>query len=152
MPSPTPPSGAADHSPARVRLQALIADPSAAAQQQLARALRRIGLEVQCVVSAAAALRSLAAQHVDLVITESGLADADGFELIRRMRTQNAYRYTPVLLLRSRPHVLDATRARLAGDVTVLTKPLTRSELESVVRETLRNSVVLDLNEFLSPG
>ena len=145
--------GRADQAPARARLQALIADPSAAAQQQLARALSRIGLDVQCVASAADALQSLAARHIDLVVTESGLADVDGFELIRQMRSQTAYRYTPILLLRSRLHVMDATRARLAGDVTVLTKPLTRSALEAVVRQTLRNSVILDdLNELLSPG
>jgi hypothetical protein len=49
--------------------------------------------------------------------------------------------------------VLDTTRARLAGDVVVLAKPLTRTELESVVRRTLRNSVILDdLNELLSPA
>jgi CheY-like chemotaxis protein len=145
--------GPVAQAPRRARLQALIADPSAAAQQQLARALRRIGLEVQCVVSAAAALQCLDAQHIDLVITESGLTDTDGFDLIRRMRSQRAYRYTPVLLLRSRLHMLDATRARLAGEVVVLTKPLTRNELETIVRQTLRNSVILDdLNELLSPA
>lgn len=148
-----PQAGQAAQPPSRARLQALIADPSVAAQQQLARALRRIGLEVQCVASAADALQSLAAQHVDLVITERGLTDTDGFDLVRQMRTQIAYRYTPVLLLRSRLHVMDATRARIAGNVAVLTKPLTRQQLESVVRETLRNSVILDdLSELLSPG
>lgn len=139
--------------PHRARLQALIADPSAAAQQQLARALQRIGLEVQCVVSATAALRCLDARHIDLVITESGLTDTDGFDLIRRMRAQVAYRHTPVLLLRSRLRMMDATRARLAGDVIVLAKPLTRIELETIVREALHNSVTLDdLNELLSPS
>ena len=139
--------------PQRLRLLALVADPSSAARQQLARALRRIGLDVHCVDSAAAAMQCLGTRHVDLVITESGLADSDGFDLIRRMRSQIPYRYTPVLLLRSRLHVFDTARARLAGDVSVLTKPLTRNELESVVRQALRSSVILDdLNELLSPA
>jgi len=111
-----------------------------------------MGLEVHCVSGVAAALQRIAAQYTDLVITESGLSDGDGFELIRRMRAQSAYRYTPVLLLRSRLHVMDATRARLAGEVTVLAKPLTRQALEALVRQVLRKSVILDdLSELLSP-
>ena len=144
--------GWAQQAPARARLQVLIADPSPAAQQQLVRALVRMGLEVHCVSGVAAALQRIAARYTDLVITESGLSDGDGFELIRRMRAQSAYRYTPVLLLRSRLHVMDATRARLAGEVTVLAKPLTRQALEALVRQVLRKSVILDdLSELLAP-
>ncbi|MBA3479268.1 MAG: response regulator [Lautropia sp.] len=137
----------------RARLQVVVADPSVPAQQQLTRALRRMGLAVHCVAGAADALHRLKAQHTDLVITESGLSDSDGFELIRSVRSQPGHRYTPVLLLRSRLHPMDATRARLAGGVTLLTKPLTRQALEMVVRQALRKSVVFDdLNELLSPG
>jgi sigma-B regulation protein RsbU (phosphoserine phosphatase) len=111
-----------------------------------------MGLEVHCVEGVQAAMQRIGAQYTDLVITESALADGDGFDLIRRLRAQAAYRYTPVLLLRSRLHVMDATRARLAGEVTVLAKPLTRQALEALVRQVLRKSVVLDdLSELLSP-
>ena len=98
-------------------------------------------------------MQRIGTQYTDLVITESALADGDGFELIRRLRAQAAYRYTPVLLLRSRLQVMDATRARLAGEVTVLAKPLSRQALEALVRQALRKSVILDdLSELLSPG
>jgi two-component system chemotaxis response regulator CheY len=138
--------------PARARLQVLVVDPSTAAQQQLVRALARMGLEVHCVSGVAAASKRIAERYTDLVITESGLSDGDGFDLIRRLRAQPAYRFTPVLLLRSRLHLMDATRARLAGEVTVLAKPLTRQALESVVRQALRKSVILDeLSELLAP-
>ena len=144
--------GQSQQAPARARLQVLVVDPSPAAQQQLARALSRMGLEVFCTSGVAAAMQRIAAQYTDLVVTESALSDGVGFELIRRLRSQPAYRYTPVLLLRSRLHVLDATRARLAGDVTVLAKPLTRQALEALVRQVLRKSVILDdLSELLSP-
>ena len=144
--------GLAQRAPARARLQVLVADPSSAAQQQLARALSRMGLEVHGVSGVQAAMQRMAAQYTDLVITESALADGDGFELIRRLRAQPAYRFTPVLLLRSRLHVMDLTRARLAGEVTVLAKPLTRQALEALVRQVLRKSVVLDdLSDLMSP-
>jgi two-component system chemotaxis response regulator CheY len=144
--------GQASQAPARARLQVLVVDPSTAAQQQLVRALARMGLEVHCVSGVAAALKRVAERYTDLVITESGLSDGDGFDLIRRLRAQPAYRFTPVLLLRSRLHLMDATRARLAGEVTVLAKPLTRQALESVVRQALRKSVILDdLSELLAP-
>lgn len=145
--------GQAQQAPARARLQVLVADPSLAAQQQLVRALSRMGLEVSCVGGVAAAMQRIAERYTDLVVTESGLSDGDGFELIRRLRAQPAYRYTPVLLLRSRLQVMDATRARLAGEVTVLAKPLSRQALEALVRQALRKSVILDdLSELLSPG
>ena len=152
--APLPPLAAALRvSAPRVRLKALVADPSSAAQQQLARALGQIGLDVQCVVSGAAAVQCLARQHHDLIVTESALTDCEAFALIRHLRQSPAYRFTPVLLLRSRLQVLDKARARLDGDVTVLTKPLSRGALERIVLDTLRRTVVLDdLDEVLQPA
>lgn len=135
------------------RLQVLVADPSVAAQQQLARALKSLGLQVQCVVSSAAALECAAQRHYDLIITEHSLSDADGFDLIRAFRRRPAYRTTPVLLLRSRLGLLDRPRAGLLGNVGLLTKPLTRGALAKVVASTLRDCIALDhLDELLSIG
>ncbi|MGE0800930.1 MAG: response regulator [Lautropia sp.] len=137
----------------RLRLLALAVAPSPVAQQQMKRALRRIGLEVQCAVGSAAAIQLASRQYYDLVVCEQGLTDGDGFDLIRRMRQIPAYRFTPVLLVRSRSQPLDSARARLAGDVVLLTKPLSRGALEHVVRDTLRHTVIVDdLNELLVPA
>lgn len=125
-------------------VQVLVVDPSLAAQQQLTRALRSGSLQVQCVASAAAALQCAAQRQYDLVITEYGLSDVSGFHLIAALRQRAGYRTTPILLLRSRTGLLDGARARLHGDVMLLTKPLTRVELQVVVADVLRRSVALD--------
>jgi CheY-like chemotaxis protein len=125
-------------------VQVLVVDPSLAAQQQLTRALRSRSLQVQCVISAAAALQCVAHRQYDLVITEYGLSDVSGFHLIAALRQRAGYRTTPILLLRSRIGLFDGARARLHGDVMLLTKPLTRVELQVVVADVLRRSVALD--------
>ena len=94
--------------------------------------------------SAAAALQCAAQRQYDLVITEYGLSDVSGFHLIAALRQRAGYRNTPMLLLRSRTGLLDGARARLHGDVMLLTKPLTRVELQVVVADVLRRSVALD--------
>ncbi len=132
------------HRPDVLNVQVLIADPSVAAQQQLARALRSPHLEVRCVTSASAALDATAARQFDLLITEQDLSDAGGFRLIAALRQRPGYRTTPILLLRSRAGLFDVARARLHGDVLLLTKPLTRSELQVVVADVLRRSMALD--------
>ena len=88
-----------------------------------------MGLDVVCVVSGAAAARSLATRHVDLIVTETGLADTDGFTLVHWLRRSPAYRETPVILLRSRIGMLDPARAWLDGRMTLLGKPVTRGGL-----------------------
>lgn len=130
-------------------VQILVADPSLAAQQQIARALRADGVGLQCVAGASAALQHAAYRQFDLVITEYSLADVSGFHLIRALRQRPGYRSTPVLLLRRRSGLLDAARACLLGDVLLLNKPLTRVELQAVVADALRRSLVLDDFETL---
>lgn len=130
-------------------LQILVADPSLAAQQQLVRALQTDGVSLHCVASASAALQHAAERQFDLVITEYSLADVSGFHLIKALRQRAGYRSTPVLLLRSRSGLLDAARARLRGDVLLLNKPLTKVELQAVVADALRRSLVLDDLETL---
>ena len=130
-------------------LQILVADPSLAAQQQLVRALQTDGVGLQCVSGASAALQLAAERQFDLVITEYNLADVSGFHLIKALRQRAGYRSTPILLLRSRSGLLDAARARLHGDVLLLNKPLTKAELQVVVADALRRSLVLDDLETL---
>ncbi len=139
--------------PSPARLRAVIVDPSVAARQQLDRALGRMGLEVHGVDGIGPALQELAERHADIVIAESCLVDGDGFELVKRMRLLAAYRFTPVLLLRSRLQMFDSARARLAREVTLLAKPVRRADLEAIVRDCLRGNAVLDdIEELLSPG
>ncbi len=130
-------------------LQILVADASMAAQQQIVRALHTDGVGLVCVASAAAALQQAAERQYDLVISEYSLTDVSGFHLIRALRQRAGYRSTPVLLLRSRSGLLDSPRARLLGDVLLLNKPLTRAELQAVVADALRRSLVLDELETL---
>ena len=107
-----------------------------------------VGRQQQVVIDS-----DLAERHADIVIAESCLVDGDGFELVRRMRLLAAYRFTPVLLLRSRLQMFDSARARLAREVTLLAKPVRRADLESIVRDCLRSNAVLDdIAELLSPG
>lgn len=139
--------------PSPARLRAVVVDPSAAARQQLARALGRMGLEVHGFDGIGAAVQDLAARHADIVIAEACLVDGDGFELVRRLRALPAYRFTPVLLLRSRMQLFDSARARLAREVTLLAKPVRRADLEAIVRDCLRSNAVLDdIEELLAPG
>lgn len=130
-------------------LQILVADPSVAAQHQIIRALETDGVGIQCVTGAAAALRQAAERQFDLIITEYGLADVSGFHLIRALRRRSGYRSTPILLLRSRSGLFDTARARFHRDVLLLSKPLTKVELQTVVAGALRRSLVLDDLETL---
>ena len=113
------------------------------------RALQTDGVAIHCVTMAETALRQAAERQFDLVIIEYSLADVSGFHLVKALRQRAGYRSTPILLLRGRPGLLDAARARLHGDVLLLDKPLTRVELQSVVADALRRSLVLDDLETL---
>ena len=101
--------------------------------------IRRIlGDEGAVVVTAASAVEGLAAiegRRPDVLISDIGMPDVDGYELMRRVRAVGAASGVPLpgVALTAFARTEDRTRALLAGFVAHLAKPVEASELIATI-------------------
>ena len=91
-------------------------------------------LEADC---AAAGLKQLATQTVDLLILDLGLPDQDGKAVLRELRS---YSQIPVIVLSVRAHEDEKVAALDAGANDYVTKPFGVAELGARIRSLLRMS------------
>jgi DNA-binding response OmpR family regulator len=104
----------------------------------LAEAFTEAGLEVLACASAEEARRAYKANHVDLVVLDILLPDADGIDLLRELRTGEDAP-PPVLILSSEAEVKDRIRGLRTGADEFVGKPYDRSYVVSKARELLRS-------------
>jgi two-component system alkaline phosphatase synthesis response regulator PhoP len=76
----------------------------------------------------------------DLIILDLNLPGMNGFELCRRLRTEEATRRTPVIMLTARTEEGDKVRGLELGADDYITKPFSVRELVARVRAALRRS------------
>jgi signal transduction histidine kinase/ActR/RegA family two-component response regulator len=97
--------------------------------------LEQSGAEVRTADSARAALPILQEWLPDLLISDIGMPDEDGFELIRKVRALDAERggRTPALALTAYARVADRLKVLVAGFQMHVPKPIEPAELIAVV-------------------
>ncbi len=74
---------------------------------------------------------------VDLVLLDVMLPYTDGFELLEKLRAQDAWKRVPVIILTSRTREHDAVRALGLGADDYLTKPFSPAELVARIRRRI---------------
>ncbi len=84
------------------------------------------------------ALATFAAHDVHLVLTDIGMPDHDGYELLQRLRTIQGGESVPVVALTALARAEDRSRALRAGFQMHLSKPLHAEELVAVVQNLAR--------------
>jgi PAS domain S-box-containing protein len=126
----------ADAEPANLEgLRILIVDDENDALDLIAMELTQHGARVKPVSSAAEALATLEQREFDLLISDIGMPDIDGYDLIRRVRKSDSIstRRIPAVALTAYARVQDRMRAILAGYNTHVPKPVEASELVTIV-------------------
>lgn len=115
----------------------LVVDDETAILRALERNLRGHGFQVETATTAATALEACERWHPDAVILDLGLADGDGFDVIRALRARSS---TPVIVLSVRGADRDKVAALDLGADDYLTKPFSVDELLARVRVVLRHA------------
>jgi signal transduction histidine kinase/ActR/RegA family two-component response regulator len=97
--------------------------------------LTRSGAAVQVAESAATALRILAGEWPDIVISDIEMPGEDGYSLIRKIRLQEpSSRRVPAIALTAYTRSVDRVRALAAGFQTHMSKPVEPAELVAAVK------------------
>jgi signal transduction histidine kinase len=121
--------------PNLTHLRILLVDDEPDARALLTTILEQCGASVRAVASATEALAALPGFKPDLLVSDIGMPDEDGYSLIRRVRALGPEQggETPAIALTAYAGEEDRLRALLAGYQIHVTKPINPSELVMVV-------------------
>lgn len=92
------------------------------------------------VVSAASgfeALKLLPRERFDLVITDINMPKVDGIALIKALRAQVAFKFTPILTLTTESQAEKKAEGKAAGATGWIVKPFNPESLLSVLNKVL---------------
>ena len=116
-------------------LKVLVVDDQTDARDLIKRVLEDCAAQVTTAASADEALVLVETERPDVLISDIGMPDVDGFELLRRVRALGAGRggRVPAIALTAFARSEDRTRALRAGFLVHVSKPVDLSELIATV-------------------
>jgi light-regulated signal transduction histidine kinase (bacteriophytochrome)/ActR/RegA family two-component response regulator len=126
--------------PSLARLRVLIVDDEPDARELLREILERAGMNPETADSARAALAAFDASPPDLLISDIGMPEVDGYSLIEEIRRRPAAGggQIPAVALTAYSRTEDRARALLAGYEAHVPKPIDAFELLAVLTSVSR--------------
>ena len=116
-------------------VKVLVIDDEPDARELIERVLRQCGAVVSTAGDADVGLAMLAAQRPDVIISDIGMPEKDGYQFIREVRglAPAAGGKTPAIALTAFARSEDRTRAMIAGYQVHISKPIEPHELVATV-------------------
>ena len=120
----------------------MIVDDETDSRELLRTILEQCGVIVTACGSAAEALEALEGSTFDLLVSDIGMPETDGYMLIGEIRRRSAEKggRIPAIALTAYAHTRDRVRALNAGFQTHIPKPVEPSELIAVVGSLAKDS------------
>ncbi|HEY6046203.1 MAG TPA: response regulator, partial [Pyrinomonadaceae bacterium] len=99
--------------------------------------LKHAGYDVSTADSAESALRLARKTNYDLVISDIGMPEMNGYELAEALRALHSYSHTPMIAVTGYSEYDDRGRAVKAGFDVHLTKPIEPAQLLNLMSDLL---------------
>ena len=128
----------------------LIVDDDPAIRKLLEKVMRSNEMETTAADSGTAALRLLASNTYDLILMDIMLGDMEGFEVIKRLRSQGIK--TPVMIVSGRNEDYDSLYGLSIGADDYIRKPFSVIELITRVKALLRRTEGESLGTVMCVG
>lgn len=115
----------------------LAVDDSASIRQMVSFTLKQAGYTVVDAVDGQDGLAKAKAQQADLVITDLNMPNMNGLDLIRSLRTEANYKFTPILMLTTESDESKKMEGKQAGATGWIVKPFNPEQLLKVIERVL---------------
>jgi cyclic di-GMP phosphodiesterase len=132
------------HAPLPRRSRVLVADDTESIRTLFRKLLATDGHEVIDVGDGQAALAAVQESHPDVVLLDITMPQLDGLEVCRRLKSDPATRFTPVVLVTGLSDLHDRIKGIEAGADEFLTKPVHPLELRARVGSLTRMKHLID--------
>ena len=115
----------------------LVVDDEDDVRDYAAAVFRTSGAEIRCAESADEAMGILDSWKPDVIVTDIGMPEKDGYEFLRTIRADSRLHAIPVIALTAYARPEDMARAQEAGFEAFVAKPVTPADLRAEVGEVL---------------
>jgi len=123
--------------PRNLKMSVLVVDDVHDVTEMIALFLKHAGYQVVTADSAARALQLAESGNFNLVISDIGMPEMNGYELAGALRNLTAYRNTPLIAVTGYTEYDDRGRSLKAGFNAHLTKPIEPADLLNLVNDLL---------------
>jgi two-component system, chemotaxis family, CheB/CheR fusion protein len=117
------------------RRSALVVDDVADVTEMLAVVLTHAGYSVVTAASAPAALKAARERQFDVIISDIGMPEMNGYQLAREMRTMSGYETVPMVAVTGYSMFDDKERSTNAGFNAHMTKPIDPRALLDLIEQ-----------------
>jgi len=122
-------------------LKVLLIDDSRTIRRSAETMLTREGCEVITATDGFEALALIHRHEPNLIFVDIMMPRLDGYQTCAIIKNNERFRSVPVIMLTSKDGLFHKARGRIVGSDHYLTKPFTRDELLSAVRDQLNAAV-----------
>lgn len=119
-------------------VKVMIIDDSKTIRKTAEMLLRKQGCEVITATDGFEALSKIAEHKPDLIFVDIMMPRLDGYQTCALIKNNREFRSTPVIMLSSKDSIFDKARGRIVGSEQYLTKPFSKDDLLSAIREYLK--------------
>jgi len=124
-------------------MDVLVVEDVIAAREAVHRLLEQQGAQVRAVASAARAAEAFVRRRPDVVVTDIGMPDEDGYSLIRRIRQiekEQGIDRVPAVAVTAFARAEDRQRALAAGFDEHISKPINPEALLNALRRLVNEA------------
>lgn len=115
--------------------RAITVDDSKTMRDMVVFTLKNAGFDVLEAEDGAAAISVLGNAPVDLIITDLNMPNMNGIELIKNLRSNPTYKFTPILMLTTEGDGTKKAEGKDAGATGWIVKPFNPEKLLQVVNK-----------------
>ncbi|MFZ6654437.1 response regulator transcription factor [Undibacterium sp. TJN19] len=119
-------------------MHVLLVEDDSVIADGISRNLKAHGMVIDVVSNGIDALAALQRSEISMMVLDIGIPGIDGFEVVRRLRSQN--NHLPVLLLTARDSIQDRVHGLELGADDYLVKPFATPELVARIKALIRRS------------
>ena len=119
-------------------LKIMVVDDSKTIRRTAETLLQREGFNVITAEDGFEALAKIANQKPDLIFVDIMMPRLDGYQTCALIKNNNAFKSTPVIMLSSKDGLFDRAKGRIVGSDQYLTKPFSKEELLSAIRDHVK--------------
>ncbi len=129
------PNGDARNSSELAGINVLIVEDNKVNQQVLTLMLEAEGARVEVTDNGTEALKRVAQERFQLIITDVQMPNMDGITLIEKLRSRDEAKATPIIVVSAHTSEDDVSKSIKAGANQHLTKPINKTELVSTIKQ-----------------
>ena len=116
----------------------MTADDSSSVRQMVGFTLKQAGYEVIEASDGQDAVEKMSGKTVDMVITDLNMPRMNGIELIKKVRSNPASKFIPIVMLTTESQAEMKQQGKAAGATGWIVKPFKPEQLIAVAKKLLR--------------